>query len=120
MIVGIGFASLPSMILGLGPVHGMDFWVAEAQPNTFCCLIAWFMTSVSFMFLAPRQHLAIPFFSVMAVIADFILFLFMAEAGDLETLGLTFLIMRCTGIALAILSSVSLCFIAHERGKDCR
>lgn len=118
IILGIGFAALPWLILSRGPEHGMDLWLVEAQPNTFYCLFAWFITSVTFMYLAPKRHLLVPFFSVFAVIADFILFLFMAEAGDFPALAPTFLIMRITGIALTILSCLSFLLIALDQKKQ--
>lgn len=115
IIIGVCFALLPWLILSRGPVYGMDLWTVEAQPNTFYGLFAWFIISVGFMFLAPKRHLLVPFFSVLAVIADFVLFLIVAEAGDFQTLAPTFATMRITGITLALLSCLSFLLITLDK-----
>lgn len=116
IMVGSVFAYLPTMVLN----RGMAFWLDDAQPFTFYGLMIWFVLSVASMFLVSNRHLVVPVFSIFAVFVDFILFLFMAEASDLETLGLTFTLMRSSGIALIVLAAISLWIADQDRKRQLR
>lgn len=103
VIVGIGFALLPNIVIN----RGMGWWWDSAQPNVFFGLLIWLVFSVFSTFFAGKRYLVVPLCSVLFIIVDLVAFLIMGEAGDIRTLSPQFFLMRVSGATLATLALVS-------------